>query len=353
MRVIAILLVLFPVSAFAQHAKRPRAEPPPPDPAVVALIGVVGNPEKPVPDRVQAALALGRRRDPGARTGLEPSLSDPQAAVRAAVARALGQIGDVAALPALRAVKSDAEPAVREAVDDAIDGLGGDPDAPVDWTAVRRVVRLGDLTVPEDAMPALPVPAGTATPGATAGPATAAPAPGTAAPATAAPGTAAPGSATPATADPGQVASASVLARAAAAAGARAGANIGAGLAPVAFQIAVRHEVRRLPALYLIGDGRPPAAVRREIARRHLETMRIEGSVSKVRYRTNARGTCVFAEVALLLAGDRDRNIRLTLSGSATAGALGHAGRPIDVGVLEERAIAEAVRAALGHLQTE
>ncbi len=331
MRLATVLLafVLIPSAVSAQPAKAKAPTkagakaPPEPDPIVIRNLAILADVEKPLPDRVQAAVALGRLRDARARVDLERHLLDAQAAVRAAVVRALGQLGDPSAVPALRAVKNDPEQPVRAAFDEAIDSLGGDPDAPVEWTKVRRAVRLGDLGIAADAVPPPPpTPAG----------ATAAPAPG---PATAAPA--------PATAGPA-AASAAPAAATAPAPGTK-------GLTPTVVRIAVRREVRRLQSTYLLPDGRAPAKVRSEIARRRIETLRLEGSVSKVRYRTNRAGTCVFAEVALLMAGERDRNIRLTLTGSATAGALGHAGRPIDVAALEERAVAEAVRGALRNLE--
>jgi len=63
--------------------------------------------------RVQAAFALGNMRDPRAVPALSRTLRDSNPAVRAASATALGRIGSQRAMPALRAARRDRSAAVR------------------------------------------------------------------------------------------------------------------------------------------------------------------------------------------------------------------------------------------------
>src|SRR5262245_47027560 len=73
--------------------------------------------------RVQAALDLGKTKDPQARVPLENALGDEHGAVRAAAAAALKVLGDKAALPALRAKKNDPSAAVRSQIKSSIAAL--------------------------------------------------------------------------------------------------------------------------------------------------------------------------------------------------------------------------------------
>jgi len=75
--------------------------------------------------RVQAALDLGKTKDPQVRIPLEDALSDQHGAVRAAAAAALKVLGDKAALPALRAKKNDTSPSVRSQIKSSIAALEG------------------------------------------------------------------------------------------------------------------------------------------------------------------------------------------------------------------------------------
>ncbi|MBX3181107.1 MAG: HEAT repeat domain-containing protein [Polyangiaceae bacterium] len=73
--------------------------------------------------RVQAALELGKTREPEAREPLEAALGDDNAAVRGAAAAALQVLGDPQALPALKRSRKDKSEAVRRAIEGAIKGL--------------------------------------------------------------------------------------------------------------------------------------------------------------------------------------------------------------------------------------
>lgn len=63
--------------------------------------------------RVQAAFALGNTRQASNRGALERALRDNNPAVRAAAATALGRLGSVAAIPALRRASRDSSASVR------------------------------------------------------------------------------------------------------------------------------------------------------------------------------------------------------------------------------------------------
>jgi hypothetical protein len=113
--------------------------------------------------RVQAATTLGRLRPPGTRLALEAALDDQNAAVRAAAAESLEAIGDVQAVGALRSHASDRDDGVRAGISRALRALEPhatpapalasalSANAPAalpaaDWTRVRYVVRVGNLS---------------------------------------------------------------------------------------------------------------------------------------------------------------------------------------------------------------
>lgn len=80
--------------------------------------------------RVQAAFAMGDSRDPAYRPPLERALRDADPAVRAAAATALGRLGDRRALPALAALVADSSAAVRLQVERSIATLEAVPASP-------------------------------------------------------------------------------------------------------------------------------------------------------------------------------------------------------------------------------
>jgi HEAT repeat protein len=96
-------------------------------PAVVELIGRLGDPEPTV--RVDAALALGAIRDRRSIPRLEQRLSDPASPVRSAVALALAGYGDDALPTLVRVLLGGDEVAVATALD-ALVQVGG---AAVPW----------------------------------------------------------------------------------------------------------------------------------------------------------------------------------------------------------------------------
>jgi len=85
--------------------------------------------------RVQAAFALGNTRDPAVIPPLERALRDNNPAVRAAAATALGRIGSDRALPALRRATRDDSAAVRLQVQRSMGLIERGPEAPTQVAA--------------------------------------------------------------------------------------------------------------------------------------------------------------------------------------------------------------------------
>ncbi len=102
--------------------------------------------------RAQAALSLARLPSADAPAALRDALSDPAAVVRAAAASSLADLRDAGSIAALQARLQDPDDNVRDAVTRALARLGT-PSAsatfeapqPVDLTAVRFLVRPGEL----------------------------------------------------------------------------------------------------------------------------------------------------------------------------------------------------------------
>jgi hypothetical protein len=75
--------------------------------------------------RVQAALILGKTKDPRAVAALSQALRDDNATVRGTAASSLGQIGDPSAKDALEGAAQDVDPFVRSQAQRALGMLGG------------------------------------------------------------------------------------------------------------------------------------------------------------------------------------------------------------------------------------
>ncbi|HEX2657098.1 MAG TPA: HEAT repeat domain-containing protein, partial [Polyangia bacterium] len=91
--------------------------------------------------RVQAALVLGKKRDPRATPFLIRALGDRSPAVRAMSAKSLAEIGDLAARAPLESAKNDPNALVRRCVADALASLT----AGIDDTTIQ-VKAMGDRT---------------------------------------------------------------------------------------------------------------------------------------------------------------------------------------------------------------
>ncbi len=101
--------------------------------------------------RVQAAFALGNTRDESAVPHLTRALSDSNPAVRAAAATALGRIGSARALPALRQAQRDSSAAVRLQASASLrvieEGGAREPDLPAARTPRATATRFPAITV--------------------------------------------------------------------------------------------------------------------------------------------------------------------------------------------------------------
>lgn len=242
--------------------------------------------------RARAAQALGASADPAMASALAVALSDAEPAVRAAAAEGLGRLGNPEALPALRRALSDSSPEVRAAAQAAIRGLGA------------------------SAAAAAPVPH-----------------------------------------DPLRMPSIEVLppAREFDWRTVRYVVVLGqmqnrSGFASERLDRMLVSEVHRhlvgLRGVATLPEGAHPDADR-EIERRQLPRMRLEGSISRVHRQVAGRDLSVRCEVALMLLEEPGRNIRAALNGAATGSERAASLRAQQEVRLAERALAGAVRSAM------
>lgn len=95
--------------------------------------------------RVQAALELGKTKNPAARLPLEGALDDDNAAVRTASAAALKVLGDKKSIAALEAHKGDSSQAVRTQIEATLASL-----RMVTSSSVKLIVQMGRMTMGKD-----------------------------------------------------------------------------------------------------------------------------------------------------------------------------------------------------------
>ncbi|MCB9597094.1 MAG: HEAT repeat domain-containing protein [Sandaracinaceae bacterium] len=249
--------------------------------------------------RARAAIALGSSNDPSVAPALIQALSDPSPAVRAAAATGLGRLQDPRALPALRARLSDSQTAVRgEAA-----------------SAIRRI---------EAASQNHP-------------------------------------STTPSTPRRGRVdrlPSFAVIPRARSIAWptVRYVVVLGAmenrsrfrddGLDQI-LQSEVSRNLLVLRGVASFQDGQIPPEAEREITRRHLPKLRLEGSLTRVEPRIQQRQLSVRCEVSIMLMDDPGRNMRGVLTGAATGTSPRSGARQTQEQRLARQALTGAVRSAM------
>lgn len=245
--------------------------------------------------RVRAAAALGASGDPAMAGPLVGALLDDSAAVRAAAADALGRLGSADALPSLRRALRDRERGVRDAADRAIRAIGTSH--------------------------------------------------GTSATA-----------AHPPTHDPLRMPSVEVLPRErevdwrttryVVLLGEMANRS---GFGNERLQSVLSQEVHR-HLLVLRGVAALPALspdAEREITRRRLPRMRLEGSITRVHRQAHGREVQVRCEVSLMLLDDPGRSIRAALNGAATGMERASSARATQEARLAEQALQGAVRSAM------
>jgi hypothetical protein len=102
----------------------------------------------------------------------------------------------------------------------------------------------------------------------------------------------------------------------------------------------------------LSDDSSLDGSGRREIARRRLPHVRLDGAVNQVERRERAGELAVRCEVAFMLLDERERALRGELRGAATGSALPRRSRLAEQErELAEQALSGAVRSAMANAQ--
>ena len=94
-------------------------------------------------------------------------------------------------------------------------------------------------------------------------------------------------------------------------------------------------------------DGQIPPEAEREIQRRRLPKLRLEGSLNRVEPRIQSRQLTVRCEVSLMLMDDPGRNMRSVLNGAATGASPRSGARATQEQALARQALSGAVRSAM------
>ncbi|MFK8000638.1 MAG: HEAT repeat domain-containing protein [Polyangiales bacterium] len=251
--------------------------------------------------RVQAAFALGNTRDASMRRHLERALREPNPAVRAAAATALGRLGDARARRALRRARRDDSAAVRMQVTRSLEMLSST--ATVAPTAARRVpsgsggIYPATVTIPranEISWPRIRY-----------------------------------------VVVLGDVENQSNYRNAEPLLG--------------DFRSHVRRNLNLLRGVAVFESARAiPAQARRQIQRRSLPTLRLDGNLVNVNRSRRAREVLVRCEVNLVVLTEPGRDLRGMMSGAATGSeVLRRAGRREQETRLAGQALSAAVRSAM------
>jgi hypothetical protein len=257
--------------------------------------------------RVRAAMALGASADPAMAAPLAGALRDPEPAVRVAAANGLGRLGNLESLPALRGALSDPSREVRDAADRAIraisaaagTGSGGS-------SAGGAGARAGGSTRYE----ALRMPPVEVLP-------------------------------PERDVDWRNVRWAVVL-------GAMQNRS-GFGAERMG-EILTREVYRHLAVLRgvaTLSDATPHPEADREVERRRIPRIRLEGSIHRIDRETRGRELRVRCEVALMLLDEPGRNLRAALRGAATGAEPLSGERSSQEQRLAEQALQGAVRSAM------
>jgi hypothetical protein len=249
--------------------------------------------------RVRAALALGNTHDRSVSPALVSALHDSSPAVRAASATALGNLGDPAALTPLRGLLHDSASVVRNEAQRAIQRIGPTPAQPRGPRRTLTYTRSGDV------LPAI--------------------------------------SMAPRERDIYWPTVRYVV-------------LLGTMQNRSTFhhdgldQLLVREVTRALIVLrgvaVLPADQVPPSA-EREIQRRRLPKLRLEGSLNRVDRRAQSRQISVRCEVSLMLMDEPGRNLRSVLNGAATGSQPRRGLRDQQERQLAEQALSGAVHSAM------
>ncbi len=247
--------------------------------------------------RARAALALGSSNDRSVTPELIQALNDPSPAVRAAAATALGRLQDPRALPPLRARLSDRERAVQSEAAQAIRRIeaasGGQPGSVAAprrgrerMPAIAVVPRASDVVWPRVHYVVVL----------------------------------------------GSMENRSRFHDD----------SLGELLASE-----VSRNLLVLRGVATFRDGQIPPAAEREIQRRRLPKLRLEGSLTRVEPRLDRRQMSVRCEVSLMLMDDPGRNMRSVLNGAATGQSPRSGARATQEHHLARQALTGAVRSAM------
>lgn len=251
--------------------------------------------------RVRAALALGSTNDRNVTPALVGALRDASPAVRAAAATGLGQLGDPAALAPLQALSHDGASVVRTEALRAIRRIEASRAPSVPSAPPRMFTR----TSTGDVLPAIAV--------------------------------------TPAARDiywP-QVRYVIVMGSM----------ENRSGFHHDGLDQLLEREVMRnlvvLRGVAVLRAGQEPPSAEREIQRRRLPKLRLEGSLNRVDRRAQPREVSVRCEVSLMLLDEPGRNLRSVLNGAATGSQPRRGQRETQERQLAEQALTGAVHSAM------
>jgi hypothetical protein len=243
--------------------------------------------------RVRAALALGASADPAMAGPLAGALTDREPAVRVAAASGLGRLGNPEVLPSLRRALTDSSPQVREAAQAAIRSIGPGSQAPsARPTQPLRMPSVAVLPQERDV-------------------------------------------------DWRRVRYVVVL-------GAlqnRSGVETDR-LAQI-FTSEVQRHLIVLRGIATLRDGVPSPLAEREIARRRLPRIRLEGSINRVQRQVRGRDVQMRCEVSLMVMDEPSRAIRAALNGAATGSERASRARVEQDARLADQALQGAVRSAM------
>lgn len=254
--------------------------------------------------RVRAALALGNRRDRSVTPHLVRALEDSSPAVRAAAATSLGRLGDPSAIDALREATNDRRRVVRNEAQRAIRRIrDANPDARERHGRATPRRRGASGSAPYPTVSVIPRARDIHWP---------------------------------------RVRYVVVL-------GSMENRSDfeDEGLAEV-LQREVSRGLLVLRGVAVLREGREPPEAERQIRRRRLPKLRLEGSVTTIERRQERRQLQVRCEVSLMLMEDRGRAIRSVLNGAATGSQPRRRGRRREQErELAQQALTGAVRSAM------
>ena len=255
--------------------------------------------------RVRAAFALGSSSDPSVAPHLIGALRDDNPAVRAAAATALGRLGQPSAIAPLRRLRSDRVRAVRHEAERAIQRI--EASRPPPRRASTRHARRRSSRSPYPSISVLPRSRDIHWP---------------------------------------RVRYVVVLGTM----------QNRSNFRDTTLESQLMREVSRsltvLRGVAVIPAGRMPAEAEREIRRRRLPRLRLEGTLTRVERRTHRRQLSVRCEVSLMLMEEPGRNIRSVLNGAATGQSPRRGNRRTQERGLAQQALEGAVRSAMSGAAT-